>query len=274
MRCPHGPSEERPCRNWRSRRSSSPSTRTWRSPSGEPSRSRSTSSPTTRRPACTWRSCAAAPTPDPNHPDRPVLARCRPRARVRRHLLLLHVLPHDEAIAYATSRRFTVNQVLGVLEVRDEKQLQTMSETLGMAAGATPSPGLFDHVKDSQLRWLGIDDQVLPIVRLLARDAHLDALQHLLPTLQYDALVALASGMSPKRPGTRSRRTSSTPNVRNRSSPRTCRPRSSGRPRRSHWSTAPRNSRRSCGRRSRCGESSSTLRSGASPTATPTPARS
>ncbi|NVI87782.1 UvrD-helicase domain-containing protein [Actinomadura sp. BRA 177] len=111
---------------------------------------------------------------------------------------LLHVLPHDEAIAYATSRRFTVNQVLGVLEVRDEKQLQTMSETLEMAAGATPSPRLFDHVKDSQLRWLGIDDQVLPIVRLLARDAHLDALQHLLPTLQYDALVALASGMSPE----------------------------------------------------------------------------
>lgn len=111
---------------------------------------------------------------------------------------LLRVLPHDEAIAYATSRRFTVNQVLGVLEVRDEKQLQTMSETLEMAAGATPSPRLFDHVKDSQLRWLGIDDQVLPIVRLLVRDAHLDALQHLLPALQYDALVALASGMTPE----------------------------------------------------------------------------
>ncbi|SNR52199.1 UvrD-helicase domain-containing protein [Actinomadura mexicana] len=111
---------------------------------------------------------------------------------------LLRVLPHDDAIAYATSRRFTVNQVLGVLEVRDEKQLRTMSETLEMAAGAIRSPRLFDHVKDSQLRWLGIDDQVLPIVRLLVREAHLDALQHLLPELQYDALVALASGMSPE----------------------------------------------------------------------------
>ncbi|GAA2253245.1 ATP-dependent helicase [Actinomadura luteofluorescens] len=111
---------------------------------------------------------------------------------------LLRVLPHDDAIAYATSRRFTVNQVLGVLEVRDEKQLKTMSETLELAAGATRSTRLFDHVKDSQLRWLGIDDQVLPIVRLLVREAHLDALQHLLPELQYDALVALASGMSPE----------------------------------------------------------------------------
>ncbi|SNT58406.1 UvrD/REP helicase N-terminal domain-containing protein [Actinomadura meyerae] len=111
---------------------------------------------------------------------------------------LLRVLPHDDAIAYATSRRFTVNQVLGVLEVRDEKQLRTMSETLETVAGAAPAPRLFDHVKDSQLRWLGIDDQVLPIVRLLTREAHLDALQHLLPELQYDALVALASGMTPE----------------------------------------------------------------------------
>jgi hypothetical protein len=111
---------------------------------------------------------------------------------------LLRVLPHDDAIAFATSRRFTVNQVLGVLEVRDEKQLQNMSRTLEMAAGATSQRALFEHVKDSELRWLGIDDQVLPIVRLLTREAHLDALQHLLPELQYDALVALASGMSPE----------------------------------------------------------------------------
>ncbi|MET9603172.1 3'-5' exonuclease [Streptomyces sp. NPDC006459] len=108
---------------------------------------------------------------------------------------LLRVLPHDDAIAWATTRLFTVNQVLGVLEIRDEAQLQNMSGTLRLAAETTPAR-LFDHVKDSDFRTLGIDDQVLPIVRLLAREAHLDALQHMLPSLQYDVLVALASGMS------------------------------------------------------------------------------
>ena len=108
---------------------------------------------------------------------------------------LLRVLPHDDAIAWATTRLFTVNQVLGVLEMRDETQLQSMTGTLRLAAEATPTR-LFDHVKDSDFRTLGIDNQVLPIVRLLTREAHLDALQHMLPSLQYDVLVALASGMS------------------------------------------------------------------------------
>jgi superfamily I DNA/RNA helicase len=108
---------------------------------------------------------------------------------------LLRVLPHDEAIAYAMSHRFTVNQVLGVLESRDESQLESVTGALHMAADSTPKR-LFDHVKDSEFRALGVDEQVLPIVRLLTREAHLDALQHLLPPLQYDVLVALASGMS------------------------------------------------------------------------------
>jgi superfamily I DNA/RNA helicase len=108
---------------------------------------------------------------------------------------LLRVLPHDEAIAYATSRKFTVNQVLGVLETRNATQLRSMSDTLELAADSTPAR-LFDHVSDSDFRALGVDEDVLQIVRLLTREAHLDALQHLLPALQYDVLVALASGMS------------------------------------------------------------------------------
>lgn len=108
---------------------------------------------------------------------------------------LLRVLPHDDAYAYCMSRRFTVNQTLGVLESRDESQLQTIEPTLRKAAEVVPQR-LFDGYKDSDLKRLGIDEEILPIIRLLTREAHLEALQHLLPTLQYDALVALASGMS------------------------------------------------------------------------------
>ena len=39
-------------------------------------------------------------------------------------------MPHDKAIAYATSRRFSVNQALGVLEVRDEDTIQQLQPSL------------------------------------------------------------------------------------------------------------------------------------------------
>ena len=40
---------------------------------------------------------------------------------------LITVLPHDKADAYASSHRFSVNQILGVLEVRDEDALSNSS---------------------------------------------------------------------------------------------------------------------------------------------------
>ena len=39
---------------------------------------------------------------------------------------LITVLPHNKAIAYATSHRFSVNQALGVLAVRDEEAIQEL----------------------------------------------------------------------------------------------------------------------------------------------------
>ena len=111
--------------------------------------------------------------------------------------LLLCVLPHDAAIAYASSRRFTVNQALGVLEVRNQEALEGIEPALRQAAQASSSV-LFAGVKDADLIRLGIDTDVLPVVRLLATEAHLEALANLLPQIQYDALVALAAGMTPE----------------------------------------------------------------------------
>ena len=42
---------------------------------------------------------------------------------------LLKVLPHDKAIAYAGSHRFTVNEALGVVEVRNETHPRLSHET-------------------------------------------------------------------------------------------------------------------------------------------------
>ena len=64
--------------------------------------------------------------------------------------------------------------------------MQTIEPTLRKTAEVVPQR-LFDGYKNSDLKRLGIDEEILPIIRLLTREAHLEALQHLLPTLQYDA---------------------------------------------------------------------------------------
>src|SRR5215831_18577456 len=108
---------------------------------------------------------------------------------------LITVLPHDKAISYATGHRFTVNEALGVLEVRDEAALEQLQPSL-RAVAAKASERLFDGVSDADLQRLGVDPAILPVVRLLTTDAHLEALQTMLPEAQYTALYALACGMS------------------------------------------------------------------------------
>jgi hypothetical protein len=108
---------------------------------------------------------------------------------------LVTVLPHDKAIAYARSHRFSVNQALGILEVRDEEGLKQLEPSL-QAAAQSQDHRLFEHVSDSDLTRLGVDAGILPVVRLLTSEAHLEALQTMLPEVQYAALYALACGMT------------------------------------------------------------------------------
>lgn len=93
---------------------------------------------------------------------------------------LITVLPHDKANAYAASRRFSVNQALGILEVRDEEAIQQLRPSLQAVAQEDRSR-LFTNISDSDLTRLGVDAQLLPLVRLLSSDAHLDALENVLP---------------------------------------------------------------------------------------------
>jgi len=108
---------------------------------------------------------------------------------------LITVLPRDKADAYASSHRFSVNRVLGVLEVRDEKAIQHAQPALeGLARSARQR--LFADVSDADLARLGIDAQIMPVVRLLNSKADLETLQAMLPDAQYAAVHALASQMT------------------------------------------------------------------------------
>jgi hypothetical protein len=110
---------------------------------------------------------------------------------------LLKVLPHDKAIAYAGSHRFTVNEALGVVEVRNETALEQIQPSLEQVAGTT-SERLFVDVSDADMTRLGIDDSTRTIARLLTSEAHLDAMQRMIPEAQYAVLLGLACGQSPE----------------------------------------------------------------------------
>ena len=104
---------------------------------------------------------------------------------------LVTVLPQDKANAYASSRRFSVNRALGVLEVRDEEAIQQLLPPVDATRRS-----LFADVSDAELARLGVDAQILPTVRRLTIQTDLEALKQALPEGQYAALHALAGGMT------------------------------------------------------------------------------
>ncbi|MBQ1028917.1 UvrD-helicase domain-containing protein [Micromonospora sp. C97] len=106
---------------------------------------------------------------------------------------LLNVLPHDDAIAFAVSRRFTVNQALGVLEMRDQVGIEEFSRA---EPPASPSGGLFDSVSSADLVRLGVDEDLVPLLRVITTDQQLESLGARLPDVQLDVLHGLASGLS------------------------------------------------------------------------------
>ena len=109
---------------------------------------------------------------------------------------LITVLPQDKAQAYATSHRFSVNPALGVLEVRDEEAIKQLQPLLLQEAPEVAGKRLFADVSDADLTRLGVDEQLLPMVRLLTSEAELETRQTALPEAQYAALHALACGMT------------------------------------------------------------------------------
>jgi superfamily I DNA/RNA helicase len=110
---------------------------------------------------------------------------------------LIRVLPHDDAITYAASHKFSVNQTLGIIEVRNETALEQIQPTLEIAAAKTDAK-LLSHVSDADLTRLGIDANTRLIARLFSTLAELDSMQNMIPEGQYNALLGLALGQSPE----------------------------------------------------------------------------
>ncbi|MER7845136.1 UvrD-helicase domain-containing protein [Kitasatospora sp. NPDC096077] len=111
--------------------------------------------------------------------------------------MLLKVLPHDKANDWACKHRASVNAATQGIEIRNDVALERVTQSLRVLAADEPRR-LFADRSDKVLRQLGIDEDILPIIRLLPDEAHLEALHRVLPEQQYDVLIGLASGMDPE----------------------------------------------------------------------------
>ncbi|MFJ6368304.1 UvrD-helicase domain-containing protein [Streptomyces virginiae] len=111
--------------------------------------------------------------------------------------LLLKVMAHDDAIDWALSHRATVNSATQGIELRDDIALERAAADVRYTAHVAEAR-LFAEVADKELIRLGIDPDLLPLVRNLSTEAHLDALRKILPEQQYDVLAGLAAGLSPE----------------------------------------------------------------------------
>ncbi|MFC5200192.1 UvrD-helicase domain-containing protein [Streptomyces kaempferi] len=112
--------------------------------------------------------------------------------------LLLKVLPHDKANDWAAKHRASVNEATQGIEMRNDVGLERA--TAGLRARAAEEPSrLFpaSEYPDKVLRSLGVDEEILPIIRLVPDETHLEALHKVLPEQQYDVLLGLATGMEP-----------------------------------------------------------------------------
>ncbi|MDX2817731.1 UvrD-helicase domain-containing protein [Streptomyces sp. PA03-5A] len=113
--------------------------------------------------------------------------------------LLLKVLPHDKANSWAEKHRASVNAASQGIEIRDDVALERVTTEL-QAVTRQHATQLFPEVTypDKVMRSLGIDTEIIPIVRLIPDEIHLEALHRVLPEQQYDVLLGLATGMSPE----------------------------------------------------------------------------
>ena len=108
---------------------------------------------------------------------------------------LLRVMPHDDAIAWAKKQRFGINPVTGLIEVLD---VPTVEERVGAVIATAPieAPSLFADCRDRDFTAVGIDKDLIPVLRRLVDEAELYAIANYLPDAQSDAVLMLADGKS------------------------------------------------------------------------------
>jgi superfamily I DNA/RNA helicase len=109
---------------------------------------------------------------------------------------LLRVLAHDAATEWAKRQRFEINPVTGIVEIID---IPTVAEHVEAVVAATPSDepaGLFADRRDRDFTAVGVDADLVPILRKITTEDELYSIANFLPAAQADAVLLLADGMT------------------------------------------------------------------------------
>ncbi|NEC66300.1 UvrD-helicase domain-containing protein [Streptomyces sp. SID9727] len=110
--------------------------------------------------------------------------------------LLLRVMAHDDAYAWAAKQVPSVNAVTHGLEIRDVVTVEQLVPVWEAEAASADAEPLFARHTDGDLRGLGIEDDVLRAARSLTSKEQLRAFAPLMPEDQWQVLQFLAEGLS------------------------------------------------------------------------------
>ncbi|WP_455360478.1 UvrD-helicase domain-containing protein [Streptomyces sp. SYSU K21746] len=109
--------------------------------------------------------------------------------------VLLRVMPHDKAIAWAIKQKASINAVTRAVEIRDIAMLDELTPAYERIAAA-PDRRLFSKISDGDLTALGIDGTTLRQVRALTSKEQLEVFAPYFPQDQREVLEYLAEGFS------------------------------------------------------------------------------
>ncbi len=105
---------------------------------------------------------------------------------------LLWVDQHDDAYHWARRHRVAIHPDVGSIQIYAVQE-EAASTALVMPEVAD-SVGLFDTLKDREIRRLGVPDERLAAVRAVKSESELEALEALLPDEAFEALFLFAAG--------------------------------------------------------------------------------
>ena len=107
--------------------------------------------------------------------------------------VLLYVDHHDKAYQWAENKVCGIHPEIGSIQIFDVVEGSAAEQQQEPDSGA-PAKGLFDHLRDKDIRRLGVPDELLPLVRSFRDENDLDAASDKLPQEAYEALSYAASG--------------------------------------------------------------------------------
>ncbi|WP_329111880.1 AAA family ATPase [[Kitasatospora] papulosa] len=109
--------------------------------------------------------------------------------------VLLRVMPHDKAIAWAVKQKASINTVTRAVEIRDIAMLDELTPAYERIA-PVPDQRLFAKVSDGDMAALGIDETTLRQARALSDAEQLEVFAPYFPQDQREVLEYLAAGFS------------------------------------------------------------------------------